>query len=243
MNTALLASLVAATAQNSFMYVSPAEAAELVGAGYAQQNAGMMNPNGDGSIATRATPEGTAYHASLSQPQGQQNAPVTDFGQPVSQQTQTQVAQPGHGIGQQSAGQAAGFVHVSGFRPQPKVAKPRSPANGENEKYPFSKLNAPTTNPDGTVSYDAVFVPSNTYGKDDKQGRAGQLRTPEDMEFSLLSACNAASRRFANIVKTEQKTDAKGKVKNVNTYDYVRKFAVQGGMQNGQPGAFIYREK
>lgn len=239
MNTELLNSLIAATAANQFLYVHPSESGPLVAANYAQVNHQMPNPNGDGSFATRATPEAAAFIASLSAPQGQPAAPVTDFSAPVQGQpvpTQT-TAQSGHGIGQQSAGK---FVMGGGFKPAPKTAKPRAASTGENEVYPFSQLAAPVTNADGSVSYSFVFVPSNEYPKNDKQGRTG-LRSPDDMAFSLQSACAAASRRFAKVLGTTQKTDKNGKVKNVNNYEYTRKFEVQGGVHEGQPGAFIYR--
>lgn len=252
MNIELLKALVSATAAGSFMYTSTADHGPLVAAEFAQINAQMVNPDGSGQIATRATPKGTEYVNSLNAnaSQGQ-----TDFsGQPVnnggfgnapvqSQPTQTQPVQqtqpqnPGHGIGQQSAG----FTRVSGFVPQEKPKAERSGNPGDGEKYPFSQLAAPVTNADGTKSFDAVFVPSTKYPANDKQGRAGQLRSGDDMAFSLQSACNAATRRFATVAGTETRT-IKGVTKQVNKYNHTRKFAVQGGEQNGVAGAFIYRE-
>jgi len=250
MNIALLNALATATAANSFVYTSTADHGPLVQAEFAQVNPAMVDANGN--IATRITPKGNEYLASLNtqtqapvtdfgaaptQTDGFGGAAPTDFGQPA-QGVQSQT-QPGHGIGQQTAGN--GFVRVSGFRPADKPKAVRNPTDGENEKYPFSTLAEPTLNPDGTKNYDAVFIPSSKHTKGDK---AGQLRSGDDMAFSLQSACNAATRRFATIVGTEQRKDKKsGEMKTHNKYDHVRKFATQGGEQNGVVGAFIYREK
>lgn len=256
MNISLLSQLVAATVNNSFMYLAPADSDPFKTAGFAEVNGGMPNPNGDGSLATRATQAGIDFvNQQNAQAQTQQPvtdfsgaAPVTGFGNaPAQTQPTFQGNAPAGGQApvqptqtQATGGIAAGVVRVSGFQPVDKPKGVRSTNPGEGEKYPFSTLNAPVTNPDGTKSYDAFFVPSNTHTKGDK---AGQLRTGDEMAFSLQSACNAATRRFAEVAGTVQRKDNKtGQMKNVNNYKYTRKFAVQGSEQNGVVGAMIYRE-
>ena len=61
MNIELLKALVAATAANSFMYTGAADHGPLVAAEFALLNAQMVNPDGSGGIATRATPKGIEY--------------------------------------------------------------------------------------------------------------------------------------------------------------------------------------
>lgn len=238
MNTELLKALANATTSGGFMYLSAADYGPLVQAGFVEVNGSMANPNGDGSVAARATAAGIEHVKTLSAPVQQ---PVTDFsGQPPAGFGGAPVANTGnplHGIGNQTAAnmEANGFTIGSGFRPAPKTSKPRNAAEGEGEKYPFSKLDAPVQNPDGSLSYSFVFVPSTKHTKGDK---AGQLRTADEMAFSLQSACHAATRRFAEVAGETKRAD--GKV--VKKYNHTRKFAVQGGEQNGVVGAYIYRE-
>lgn len=236
MNIALLSALVNATNSGGFMYTSTADHGPLVQAGFAEVNGTMANPNGDGSLATRATEAGKNFVAS--QASQAQSQPVTDFsGQPA--QNFGSAAPQGQVQSQPvvtSANVQGGFVVGTGFVPSDKPKASRD--SGEGEKYPFSQLAAPTVNADGTKSYSFVFVPATKHTKGDK---AGQLRNGDEMAFSLQSACNAATRRFAEVVGTEQR-QIKGETKTVNKYKHTRKFAVQGGQQNGVVGAFIYRE-
>lgn len=80
MNTELLKALVAATNANQFLYTSTADHGPLVQAGFAQVNTGLANPNGDGSLATRSTPEGAAYLEMLANPQKTAEASAGTFG-------------------------------------------------------------------------------------------------------------------------------------------------------------------
>lgn len=224
-NTALLAQLVAATTSNppSFMWLTAADYQPLVDAGFAEINGTVPGAPEEGQVATRATDAGIAAVDNSA-------AQNTNFGGAPA------------ASGFNAAPQAAKpvFSFVSGF--QPPAPKPRgrgAVVGGVEEKYPFGELKAPTINADGSVNYEgaAVFVPSNTHTKGDKKG---QLRTSEEMAFSLQSACSAANRRYNKVIGEKAGTD--GKVRKVyeNTYDF--KTAPAGAEQPG-PGAYIYRAK
>jgi hypothetical protein len=64
-NMALLSQIVAASAANSFIYTSPSDHASLIAAGLVEINPAVLNPNGDGSIATRSTDAGNAAVAQM----------------------------------------------------------------------------------------------------------------------------------------------------------------------------------
>ncbi|MBY0420046.1 MAG: hypothetical protein K2W88_18490 [Pararheinheimera sp.] len=58
---ALLKSIVLATVTDGFIYVTADNAAELIDAGYVEQNPAMPNPQNTSEIATRATDKGIAF--------------------------------------------------------------------------------------------------------------------------------------------------------------------------------------
>jgi hypothetical protein len=221
----VLNDLVAATLDpaRGYMWLGEADYAPLVEAGYAEVNATVPNAPVEGQIATRATPAGITA--------------VQNQGVPASS---------GFGAAPQNiasvdpvtASSTPKFTFVSGF--QPPARKPRGAVAGAgaSEKYPFGELKAPTKREDGSLDYTGavIFVPSNTHTKGDKKG---QLRTAEEMAFSLVSACSAANRRYATVVGEETGKDGKQRKK----YEYSRDFKTAPGEQNGQPGAYIYRAK
>lgn len=228
-NTALLASLVAATQAGSFMWLVPDDYNPLVTAGLAEVNASVPGAPIEGQVATRATQAGVDAINNPPQNTGFGAAPATT----------------GFGAAPQADGSSAAsapvekktvFTFVSDF--QPPASKPRGAPAGADEKYPFGELKAPTQRADGSLDYNgaAIFVQSTSHSKGDKKG---QLRTGEEMAFSLVSACSAANRRYAEINGT--KTGADGKQR--KSYNYTREFKSAPGEQNGQPGAYIYRAR
>jgi hypothetical protein len=216
----VLNDLVAATLDpaRGYMWLGEADYAPLVEAGYAEVNATVPNAPVEGQIATRATPSGVAAVQTAPVSSGFGAAPVTQPSAPTEKKPV--------------------FTFVSDF--QPPARKPRGAVAGAgaSEKYPFGDLKAPTQREDGSLDYTGavIFVPSNTHTKGDKKG---QLRTAEEMAFSLVSACSAANRRYATVVGEETGKDGKQRKK----YEYSRDFKTAPGEQNGQPGAYIYRAK
>ena len=214
----VLNDLVAATLDpaRGFMWLSEADYAPLVAQGYAEINATVPGAPVEGQIATRATQAGVA---------AAQTAPTGFTADPVTQPSAPAEKKPV-------------FTFVSDF--QPPARKPRGAVAGAgaSEKYPFGDLKAPTQRSDGSMDYTGavIFVPSNTHTKGDKKG---QLRTADEMAFSLVSACSAANRRYATVVGEEPGKDGKSRKK----YEYSRDFKTAPGEQNGQPGAYIYRAK
>lgn len=256
MNLKLLSDIVTATLANSFLFAATDEANVLAQAGYVQLNADVPNTP-EGQIAARATDAGIQF----SQSQGNATAETSAFGgfggAPVNTGTETgsHAINPAGGVPQSQGTANAGagatqtgvapvFIAANNFQP---VAK--QPGEGvkreQPEKYPFGELKAPTqTGVDAsgkpTFSYEgaAIFVPSTKHGA--KSPKAGQVRTGEEMAFSLQSACSAANRRYATV--KGERTGADGKVR--KEYDYSREFRTQAGTgPNGEPGAYIYRAK
>lgn len=225
MNTKLLAELVKATLAGSFRWMLPDEYNPLVAAGLAEVNAAVPGAPEDGQIATRATQAGVDAINNPPQNTGFGAAPATTgFGAAPQSDVSSAASAP--------VEKKTVFTFVSDF--QPPASKPR----GADEKYPFGELKAPTQRADGSLDYTGavIFVPSTSHSKG---GKKGHLRTGEEMAFSLVSACSAANRRYAEINGT--KTGADGKQR--NSYNYAREFKSAPGEQNGQPGAYIYRAR
>lgn len=216
----VLNDLVAATLDpaRGFMWLGETDYAPLVAQGYAEINAAVPGAPEEGQIATRATQAGVAAAQTVSASSGFTAGPVAQSSTPAEKKPV--------------------FTFVSDF--QPPARKPRGAVAGAgaSEKYPFGDLKAPTQRPDGSMDYTGavIFVPSNTHTKGDKKG---QLRTADEMAFSLVSACSAANRRYATVVGEEPGKDGKSRKK----YEYSRDFKTAPGEQNGQPGAYIYRAK
>ena len=262
MNTQTLATVVAATLANSFSFVQTTEGNELAAAGYAELNPNVPNTP-EGQIAARATSAGINYHNSL---QGGDSGNAfagfggnTDAGQMAQGQATTgsHAVNPAGGVPQSQGTTNAGagatdpnakpvFIRNAmggGFNPDAlkRTGKGDGAKREQPEKYPFGELNAPTqngvdANGQPTYAYDHLFVASSKHTKGDK---AGQLRTSDEMAFSLQSACSAANRRYATV--KGQKT-VNGKTR--NEYEYSREFRVVPGTgPNGEPGAYIYRAK
>lgn len=238
MNMELLSKIVAATFATGFIVLHKSEAGlmELVQAGHAECNDAAPGVQ-DGQTGVRATNQGIQF--SQSQAQGGFGQPQGGFGNVQADQGATTSQASGSQTVQTNGnGSAPVFVRVNDFAPPANATAPKK--REQPEKYPFGDLKAPVANPNKAsgFDYDAIFVPSSKYGP--KHEKAGQLRSPDDMAFSLLSACSAAERRYATVTGT--KTNAKGKQSNV--YNKEREFKAVGGMgPNNEPGAYIYRAK
>jgi len=160
------------------------------------------------------------------QSQAAETTAPTNFGQ-TAQASQPQGTE-------QNAQRTTAYVAVSGMGFAPAVPAKREGAKRDApEKYPFGTLKAPVKNADGSINYDGavIFVPSTP-------DKTGKVRTPDEMAFSLQSACSAANRRYGKELPPTVGADGKSRKK----YEYDRTFKAQGGVHNGQTGAFIYRE-
>lgn len=233
---ALLHTILAGTAsaQGYASIEDTQEARELSNEGLIE-----VNPNvpglAEGHVAARITDAGRAHaeanpetaqtEANVWGDQSQpENTAPTHFGQTQAVQTATE----------QSTPRTTAYVAVSGMGFAPAAPAKREGAKRDApEKYPFGTLKAPVKNADGSINYDGavIFVPSTP-------DKTGKVRTPDEMAFSLQSACSAANRRYGKELPPTVGADGKSRKK----YEYDRTFKAQGGVHNGQPGAFIYRE-
>lgn len=80
LNIALLAAVVAATQQNSFVYVSDADAAPFLSHDPALMEVNPQMKDAEGKTATRATPDGVSFAAANKQPGAMASAPAAASG-------------------------------------------------------------------------------------------------------------------------------------------------------------------